>query len=451
MKKQRQLKNRNKLPWPLLPAILIESLLAVLASTASLSFVDVCNGFVIHPTITRTNYICNKCTNNNDKLFHSNQPKDDVTTIKRPSRTTIAMTSNSNSVIQPASSSSSYDNSIDGYNNDVITQLESYIHDDKYNISYQYKEASVGYENDNPIVLIHPIGIGMSSWFWNRFLNTTVHENNSPAIYALNLIGCGKQQNNAMIHQNPNSNKKGQLTDDDSDLLFDPLVWVEQCETLINTIVLPRYKNYNDNNNDGGVIVIAQGGLAPIGVLLAARNTPSMVQSLILTSPPSYKDMIIPVPMKKIRSNYRFLSSKVLGTAAFKLLERKRTIQFFSNLFLFASKQQKCDDMWLQYAINEACYDTRPPVQAFNSGVCLQRSLEKELCKEIQNQPILILQGDDDIRRSKEQRIGYRQNIKNSHCTIESIPGKNVLPWESPKEVWNSVRAFLSDNKQQRQ
>ena len=65
--------------------------------------------------------------------------------------------------------------------------VERYQHKD-FTLTYLYKKASHGRENDDPIVMIHPVGVGLSSWFWTRVMES--YENNPP-MYAPDLIGCG--------------------------------------------------------------------------------------------------------------------------------------------------------------------------------------------------------------------------------------------------------------------
>lgn len=65
--------------------------------------------------------------------------------------------------------------------------VESYEHKD-LKLTYLYKKAAHGRENDKPIVLVHPVGVGLSSWFWVKLMEA--FEDNPP-IYAPDLIGCG--------------------------------------------------------------------------------------------------------------------------------------------------------------------------------------------------------------------------------------------------------------------
>jgi pimeloyl-ACP methyl ester carboxylesterase len=318
--------------------------------------------------------------------------------------------------------------------------LRKYEHDG-WNLTYLYKPAtSKRYQNEPPLLLVHPVGIGISSWFWERFMEAW---QDGPALYAVDLIGCGAQHGADAW----DPNQRG---------LFIPLGWVKACEAVMSQQQqLPYQKqqssfslsSFFSNSNapftsasPSSYSVVVQGGLAPVGVLLASRN-PQTVQRLILTSPPTWREMTTPVPEKELATNYNFLKSP-LGALAFKfLLESRGAVKFFSNLFLFANKS--CDETWISNCLNEACEAVRPPVQVFNAGFCFNQSYQDELQTQI-SQPVLILQGDKDERTQQQRRQEYVDVMAN--CSLQTIAGKNVLPWESPLETVAAVRTFCGMN-----
>ena len=218
--------------------------------------------------------------------------------------------------------------------------------------------------------------------------------------------------------------------------LFFPLSYVEGVETLLNTIIIPRWKGGkgqtqhldSSSNDNGGCLVVAQGGLAPVGIMLTKRN-PTHIQTLMLTSPPTYQDITTSIPQSELERNYNFLSSPVLGKLAFTILESRQIIKFFSNLFLF---KEDCDEMWLNEAMDEVCIESRTPVQVFNAGLLQHKSYEDEL-KEIATvgQSIVIVSGDCDKRAVDRQ--AYESELNN--CTLVTIDGLNVLPYENPVGV----------------
>ena len=297
-------------------------------------------------------------------------------------------------------------------------------------LTYRFKPASPECQNESPIFLIHPVGIGLSSWFYERLFEDS---SPTPAMYALNLPGCGVSDGSFVWPKD----RSWDLPDD----------WVVPCETFIRKVVLQNqavaanpfsklisFPSPVSSPRKASVTVLAQGGLAPIAVLLAHRN-PSLVGNVVLTSPPTWKDMTTAVPSKEVEANYDFFTSSIRGGLAFFVLEQQWAIEFFSNLFLF---QKPCDATWLTRTQQEACLDVRPPVQAFNSGLLMAQSYESEL--RTLTQPMLILQGVGDKARH-DQREAFVEQMKN--CVIMTLEdSKNVLPWEVPGEVMAQIRRF---------
>ena len=240
--------------------------------------------------------------------------------------------------------------------------------------------------------------------------------------YAPNLIGCGISEGSDAW----DPNKRG---------LFIPLGWVRGCEAFMNHID----DNIDDDdsnisNNDSSWTVVTQGGLAPIGILLADRN-PKLVRRLVLTSPPTWEDITTAVPENELERNYNFLRSPILGKLAFQFLESRKAIEFFSNQFLFSNK---CDNVWLDKTEQEFGVDARLPVRVFHAGMCMNRALLSELTTL--EQPTLIIQGEDDKRKRQE----YSQNMKN--CQLVILPGQNVVPWEYPKAMANQLKDWIECN-----
>lgn len=295
-----------------------------------------------------------------------------------------------------------------------------------WKLSYQHKEPTSRSNSMNifqkkspkkpPLLLIHPVGIGLSSWFWDRLIECWDGE-----VFAPDLIGCSRDENCDVW----DPNQRG---------MSFPLDWVKACEALVKDEMREK------------CAVITQGGLAPVGIMLAHRDSDqqklqasSRVSSLILTSPPIWNDMITPIPTKELDFNYNFLKSPILGSLAFFLLETRPAIQFFSDLFLF---QDKCDDEWLKKTLaveSSKRKALRPPVMAFNAGLLNHRSFKYEM-KEL-TQSTMILVGDAD-KRTKD-RMEYTTEMKD--CQITSIEGCNVLPWENTQKTCDAIEDFCKD------
>jgi pimeloyl-ACP methyl ester carboxylesterase len=144
--------------------------------------------------------------------------------------------------------------------------------------------------------------------------------------------------------------------------------------------------------------------------------------------------MITAVPSTELEKNYNFLKSPIFGQIAFSILESRGIIEFFSNQFLFSGK---CDSTWLDETEKEMSILARPPIQAFNAGLLQHRSFEDEL-KRI-SQPTYILSGAGD-KRAKD-RVDYGTELQ--QCTLITLDGTNVIPWESPIGVIDLIKVVL--------
>ena len=151
--------------------------------------------------------------------------------------------------------------------------IGAYTHREFKEVTYLTKPAAPRKENEPSVILVHPVGIGLSSWFWTKVMEDY---SENPNIYAPDLLGCGLDHGAS----DWNPDEKG---------LFFPLSWTEAIETLINEKV-----------GKEGCTVVVQGGLAPVGILLASRN-PKMVKRLVLTSPPTYEDIVSAVNEKELK------------------------------------------------------------------------------------------------------------------------------------------------------
>jgi pimeloyl-ACP methyl ester carboxylesterase len=405
----------------------------------------------VHHAFSSWELMINNNNNNNsqkrNQIRSTHKHRNDNRRILLDGSRSSSSSCSSQTPTSSSSSSSSSDEtslkyySFDGWNLSYRTIASHASDDDEHN----NKKGKVSSPAANhKLLLIHPVGVGLASWFWGPFLNSInddrdKNNNNDEDIkimetkkahsyYAPNLIGCGISEGSDAW----DPNKRG---------LFIPLGWVRGCEAFMNHIDDSIYDDDDDDDDDNNIsknnsswTVVTQGGLAPIGILLADRN-PKLVRRLVLTSPPTWEDITTAVPENELERNYNFLRSPILGKLAFLLLESRKAIEFFSNQFLFSNK---CDNVWLDKTEQEFRVDARPPVQVFNAGMCMNRGLQSELTTL--EQSTLIIQGEDD----KRQRQEYSKNMKN--CQLVILPGQNVVPWEYPKAMANHLEDWIECN-----
>ena len=290
-----------------------------------------------------------------------------------------------------------------------------------------------------PLLCIHPVGVGLASWYWNKLVHVAAKTDGSMPtrdIYAINLPGCGIVDLARLCDENEADDYIQSFADTPLEQV--PQLWLDACQALMDQVILASNTRRGGPTTTSSCQLLVQGGLAPIGVALAARN-PNTISSIVMTSPPTYQDLVTPVPFKDIQFNYDFLKSPLFGTLAFGVLESRWAIQVFSNAFLF---QEPCDDDWLDLTLDEACPETRAPIQAFNAGICRAKSFEQELVSL--TQPILILQGENDTIERRKGRESYVANMQSTRALLETLPGKSLLPWESPRQTWNAIQEFTA-------
>src|SRR6476661_9384 len=101
-----------------------------------------------------------------------------------------------------------------------------------------------------PLVLIHPIGVGLSRQFWHRFNRSWVQSGQRNTIYNPDLLGCGES---AMPR-----------------VAYHPIDWAKQLQYFLQTVVkVPA-------------VLVVQGALFPVGVELV-RLQPDLVSGLVLS------------------------------------------------------------------------------------------------------------------------------------------------------------------------
>jgi pimeloyl-ACP methyl ester carboxylesterase len=321
----------------------------------------------------------------------------------------------------------------------------------------------------NPVVMIHPVGIGMAAWFYDRLImawgetTTTTESAIPPPLYAVNLRGCGfHDARDAGVPFDPSAQLQKPSWEE----------WVNDCAHFLDRVALNNNKpvsassvapppspaaaaaaaarldpsrwfsalgrfRTNDNGNNKPrrkCHLVVQGGLAPLGIVLAQRY-PDRVQSLTLCSPPDPLEGASP---QEIDSNLKQLASPLGNAAIGALLENPVAIRLFSNLFLFGTLP--CDAEWVRQANAEAHPLVRPAVQYFNAGGCCQVSADGAKL----DVPVLILQGSEDPRT--ERRSSTYGAISSSASAVQfaTLPNaQNVLPWEAPKETAAAIQEFI--------
>lgn len=290
-----------------------------------------------------------------------------------------------------------------------------------FRCAYTVHGSSNSNSQTPPLLLIHPIGVGLSGAFWHRFIKQWLLSDDDRVIYNPDLLGCGAS--------------------DMPSVAYYSIDWAKQLQYLIENIIKKP------------VILIVQGASFGIAIeLLQAINNADLIKKLILSTPPAWRTMTQKAnPLQnKLLWNLLFNSPIGLGKLFYIYARRRQFIESFSERQLFADKS-KVDANWLNSLTAEAKnLRTRYAVFSFLAG--FWREDYTWAISKIQ-QPTLVIWGEQTSsisRESYQETLQDRANLYLQHLTqgqVCTIQGRNVLPYESTSEFVRVVTDFFWQSK----
>lgn len=284
-----------------------------------------------------------------------------------------------------------------------------------YPCAYTHYPAQ-GTTDAPPLLLIHPIGVGLAGWFWHRFAQAMAATGSSPDLYVPDLLGCGHSSKPKVAY----------YAED----------WADQLADFLRQVV------------QRPVVLVVQGGCLPIGLrLIAHPQAQGLIQSLVLSGPPGIKLMTTPTTARRQTLLWNLLFSGPVGIGFFRYARREAFLDSFSRRQLFADAQD-IDREWLDQLQRDA-QDSggRHAVYSFLAGFWRQDYTDLMAAITV---PTLVIFGDaaSGINRLSrtdppQQRLDdYLRHIP--HATGTLIPGRNVLPYESTTAFVDTLRPWLA-------
>jgi pimeloyl-ACP methyl ester carboxylesterase len=283
-----------------------------------------------------------------------------------------------------------------------------------YNV---YRETPATADNSIPLVLIHPIGVGLSRVFWQRFCDSWYKTGNTNPIYNPDLLGCGECEMPAVACY--------------------PDDWGEQLQYFLETVVKKP------------AIVLVQGALLSVALALAKieqESRSNLIRGLVLAGPPAWGVMNKHSTAQQQRIVWNLLDS-LLGNAFYRYARRAEFLRSFSIKQLFGDAA-KVDSEWLEaLQAGAANPDSRHAVFSFLAGFWRQ-----DYSSTIQkfDRPALVVMGETASSISQagkeekpdERLAQYLANFPNAEGLL--IHGRNVLPYESTAEFVAAVSEFAN-------
>ncbi len=283
---------------------------------------------------------------------------------------------------------------------------------------YHWQNYTCAYEVHNadsaatPLLLIHPIGVGLAGKFWQPL----VDQWQGQPLYVPDLLGCG-----------------------DSDLPrrpYSPRDWAEQLDYFITDVI------------QRPVILVVQGALLPVALELMADKT--MAHSVVgaaLSGPPAWRLITEPTARWRQQLNWSLFQSP-FGWGFYQYARTQKFLKSFSERQLFDQAADVTDDWLTMLKDGSRDMGTRYAVFSFLAG--FWRQDYGSAIAAIQ-QPILVIMGKtaSTIDRTAQdttaqQRLDdYTQHFPNAHGVF--MTGRNVLPYESTAEFIQVLMPFVNN------
>lgn len=279
--------------------------------------------------------------------------------------------------------------------------------------AYEVRKPDGIQDNKTPLLLLHPIGVGLSRHFWDRFCTAWFQAGQTNPIYNPDLLGCG---DSSMPHRP-----------------YHPEDWAEQLLYFIQTVIQQP------------VILVVQGALLPVAIALTQKASADEIRGLVLSGPPAWKVMTRPTATWKDQLNWRLFDSP-LGQGFFQYARSRRFLRSFSTRQLFADAadvDQNWLDMLIAGAENAA---SRHAVFSFLAGFW-RRNWQEPIAHL--NLPTLVIIGNtaSSISRSgksetpDERLQDYLKYLPAGQG--KQISGRNVLPYESTQAFVEAIVPFI--------
>ncbi|MDZ7961728.1 MAG: alpha/beta hydrolase [Aulosira sp. DedQUE10] len=281
-----------------------------------------------------------------------------------------------------------------------------------YRCAYELHQPNNSNFDGIPLLLIHPIGVGLSRQFWQRFCREWYQVGHRNLIYNPDLLGCGESD---MPH-----------------VAYTPSDWAEQLHYFLKTVVQKP------------VIVVVQGALLSIATKLV-QIEPNLIHSLVFASPPAWAIMTKKSPAWQQKLAWNLFDSP-LGNAFYRYARTPKFLRSFSTRQLFATSET-ADQEWLNTLVAGAENTAnRYAVFSFLAGFWRQ-----DYSNDIAaiKQPTLVVVGDKASNISKEGKAETPDDRLANYlaCLPQGqgvkLTGRNVLPYESTAEFVAAIAPFV--------
>ncbi|WP_193196921.1 alpha/beta fold hydrolase [Nostoc sp. MG11] len=283
-----------------------------------------------------------------------------------------------------------------------------------YRCTYEVHQPTNSTPEGIPLLLIHPIGVGLSRQFWRRFCHEWYNTGHQNPIYNPDLLGCGESE---MPH-----------------VAYTPSDWARQLQYFLQTVVQKP------------VIMVVQGALLPVAIELVKKE-PNLISGLILAGPPAWAVITKQSAEWQQKLLWNLLDSP-FGNAFYRYARTPKFLTSFSTRQLFAS-EDAVDAEWLNALVAGAENpENRHAVFSFLAGFWRQNY--SSAIASI-GQPTLVVVGEtaSSISQEGKKETPDERLADYLACLPQGrgikMNGRNVLPYESTAEFVAAIAPFINE------
>ncbi|MEL6814275.1 MAG: alpha/beta fold hydrolase [Cyanobacteria bacterium J06598_3] len=298
---------------------------------------------------------------------------------------------------------------------------------------------SAGTQSAPALLMVHPIGVGLSGEFWRPFI-IRWQATNQPvgAVYNVDLLGCGESDMPARA--------------------YTPEDWAQQLAYFIEHIAQEP------------VVLVVQGALLPVAVRLMETDAAKDIKGMVLSGPPAWRLMTTPTETWKQKLAWALFSSP-LGNGFYRYARREKFLASFSQRQLF-EKPEDVTDSWLAM-LNAGSRNMNSRYAVFSFLAGFWRQDYAAAIARIQ-QPVMIVMGNaaSTIDRKTAQEVAKTVAKAGGQVTTAqpnpdspapavqkrlrdyldhfpraqgvSIPGRNVMPYETTDDFVRAIAPFIA-------
>ncbi|WP_392535417.1 alpha/beta fold hydrolase [Nostoc sp. C117] len=298
--------------------------------------------------------------------------------------------------------------------NDLTASPSQFYTWHNYRCAYEVHEPINTISEGIPLLLIHPIGVGLSRQFWQRFQREWYNSGQRNLIYNPDLLGCGESD---MPH-----------------VAYTPSDWAEQLQYFLQTVVQKP------------VIVVVQGALLPVAIELVQKES-NLIAGLVLCGPPAWAVITKKSPELQQKILWNLLDSP-FGSGFYRYARTPKFLRSFSIRQLFDS-ENTVDTEWLNTLVTGAKNPaSRHAVFSFLAGFWRQ-DYSSSMASIQQSTLVVVGETASSISQEGKKETPDERLADYLACLPQGrgikVNGRNVLPYESTAEFVAAIAPFINE------